>query len=116
MSPPRKDPIQNKYSTIIITQKYPILTPLLENWPTLYKPFFNDTHFSNKTEEEHNFSTDNSRTENNYSVNNLNVKKDEDKDTEYKEDDSEAPKSDKIVIKKLNNQKNISLDTNGFSN
>ena len=64
MSPPRKDPIQNKYSTIIITQKYPILTPLLENWPTLYKPFFNDTHLKNKTEEEHNDSKDNSCTEN----------------------------------------------------
>ena len=40
--------------------------------------------FSNKTQDEHNDSTDNSRTENEISVNKLNVKQYEDKDDEYK--------------------------------
>ena len=49
MSPPRKDPITNQDSTKIITQQYPILTPLLLRWPTEYKPFIDDTHFKNET-------------------------------------------------------------------
>ena len=62
MSPPRKDPIPNQYSTSIITQQDPILPPLLEKWPTGYKPFLNYTHFSNKSEEKDNNYTDSSRT------------------------------------------------------
>ena len=38
--------------------------------------------FSNKTEDEYNYSIDKSRTEKKVSVNKLNVKKDEDKDYE----------------------------------
>ena len=48
MSPPRKDPIPNKYSTIIITQQDPILTPLLEKGPTGHTPFIDDKKVSNK--------------------------------------------------------------------
>ena len=48
--PPRKDPIPNQYSTIIITQLDPILPPILSKLRTGYKPFIDDTHFSNKTE------------------------------------------------------------------
>ena len=62
MLPPRKYTITDKDGTRIIIQQYPILPPLLSKWPTGYKPFFNDTHVKNKTEEEHNDSTDNSLT------------------------------------------------------
>ena len=44
MSPPRKYHIQNQYITRIITQQDPIFPPILEKWPTGYKPFFNDRH------------------------------------------------------------------------
>ena len=80
MLPPRKDPIPNQDSTIIINKKYPILPPLLEKWPTEYKSFINDTYFSNKTEVKHNDSKDNSYTENEDSVNKPKVKKVENKD------------------------------------
>ena len=50
MSPPRKDPIPNQDSTRIINEKYPILPPLLEKYPTVYKIFFNDTHCTNIAE------------------------------------------------------------------
>ena len=86
MSPPRKDPITNKDSNRITTQQDPICPPLLVKWPTRYKPFIDDKKNSNKTEGEHNDSTNNSHTENKYSVNILNVKNDEEKDYEYKED------------------------------
>ena len=68
MRPSRKDPITNQDSTRIIIQQDPILPPFVSKQPTGYKPFLNDTHFSNKTEEEHNNSTDNLRTENKDSV------------------------------------------------
>ena len=61
MSPPIKDPITNQDSTRIITQQEPTLLPLLEKWTTGYKSFIDDTKFSNKSEDEHNDSTDNSR-------------------------------------------------------
>ena len=99
MSPPRKDKIRNQDSTIITTQQDTILPPLLAEWPTGYKPFIYDTHSSNKIEDGQNNSTDNSRTDNEVSVNKLNFKKVKDKDYEYKEDISEAPKSDESVIK-----------------
>ena len=60
IQPPIKDSIKNQYSTIIINQKDPILPPLLAKYPIGYKPFFfNDTHFSNKTEDKNKDSTDN---------------------------------------------------------
>ena len=74
MSPPRKDPIPNQYSTRIITQQDPILLPLLSNWPTGYKPFFDDKLFSDKKKDERNDSSDNSRTDSKDSLNNLNAK------------------------------------------
>ena len=74
MLSPRKDPITNQYSTIIITHKNLILPPLLENCNTLYKPLCNDTNFSNGIEEEHNDYTNNSRTENKDYIKNINVK------------------------------------------
>ena len=69
ISPPRKDPIKNKYSTRIITQQYQILPPLLEKWPTGYKPFIINTQFSNKKEDKLKDSTDNSGTKNKDYVN-----------------------------------------------
>ena len=54
MFPLRKDTIPNQYSTIIITQQYPILPTLLEKLPTGNKPFIDDTKFSNKKENKHN--------------------------------------------------------------
>ena len=61
MSPSIKDPITNQDSTRIITQQEPILLQLLEKWTTGYKSFIDDTKFSNKSEDEHNDSTDISR-------------------------------------------------------
>ena len=57
MSPPRKYPIPNQDSTIIITQQYPIITPLLEKWHNGYKPFIDDTHFKTKQKTNKNDST-----------------------------------------------------------
>ena len=48
MSPPKKDPIPNQDSNRIITQQDPILPPLLEKYPTRFKPLFNHTHYPNK--------------------------------------------------------------------
>ena len=48
ISPLRKNPIPNQDSTIIITQQDPIIPPLLANWYTGYKSFFNYTHFQIK--------------------------------------------------------------------
>ena len=45
MSPPIKDPIQNKDSTRIINQRDLILPPLLAKGPTGNIPFIDDTHF-----------------------------------------------------------------------
>ena len=79
MLPPIKHPIPNQYSNIIITRQDKILPKWLEKWPTGHKPFIDDTHFSNKTEHKHNYSTDNSCTENEDYVNKTNIDKDEDK-------------------------------------
>ena len=46
MPPPKKDPIPNQDSTIIINQKDPILPPLLSKCPTVYKPFIGYAQFS----------------------------------------------------------------------
>ena len=80
--PPRKDPIPNKDNIRIITQQDSIFPPLVAKWPTGYKPFMDDIHFSNKIEDKHNNSADNSRTEKKDSMNKLNVKNYEDKDDE----------------------------------
>ena len=48
MPPPKKDPIPNQDSTIIINQKDPILPPLLSKCPTVYKPFIGYAQFSKK--------------------------------------------------------------------
>ena len=75
MQPPRNNPIPNQDITRTITPKYTILPPHLEKVPTGHKPFIDDTHFSNPTENKHNDSTDNSRTDNEYSVDKMNVDK-----------------------------------------
>ena len=54
--------------------------------------------FLEKSEDKNNNATYNSRTEKEDFVNNLNVKKDEDKDDEQKEDNSESPKRDESAI------------------
>ena len=64
-----------------------------------------DTYFSNPKENENNDSTYHSHTDNKDSVTKINVDKDEDKDDEYKEDNSEAPKSDGIVTNKTEVEK-----------
>ena len=99
MLPLRKDPIQNQDSTVIITQQDTIFPQLLEKWPTGYKTFMHDTHFSNKTEDQHNDPKDNPRTDNKISETKLDFKNYEDKYDEYKEDHSYSPKSDESVIK-----------------
>ena len=79
MLPPRKDPIPNQDSNIIINQQYPIIPPLLEKYPTGYKPLFDESNYPNKTEDGLNDSTDNSRSDIDDYLNKLNVKNDEDK-------------------------------------
>ena len=73
--PPIKDPIPNQDSTIMTTQQYSTLPLVWAKWPTGCKPFFDGKMFSNKIEDKHNDSINNSRTENEYYVNNLNVKR-----------------------------------------
>ena len=82
MLPPRNYPIKNQDTTRIITQQDPILTPLLEKGPTGHTPFIDDKKVSNKTEDENNYFTENSRTDNKNSVNKINIDKDGDKDDE----------------------------------
>ena len=101
MLPPIKDPIPNQDSNIIIKKHDPILPPLLSKYTTGYKPLFNYTHYPNKTEDNLNDSTDNSRTDIDDYLNKLNVNKDEDKYDEYKDDSLQALNSNEIVIKKL---------------
>ena len=100
MSPPRKDPILNQDSDRIINEQYPSLPPLLEKYPTVPKPLFNDTHCPNKTEDVVNDYTDDSGTEVNDYLNKLNVKKDDDTDGEYRDDNSQALKTYESVINK----------------
>ena len=100
ISPPRKNPISNQYSTIIINEQDPILPPLLEKNTSGYKPLFNGTHYPNETEDDFNDYTDNSHTDIDDYLNKLSVKNNEDKDDEYKDDNSQALKSDEIVTKK----------------
>ena len=59
MSPPRKDLFTNQYITRNITKKDTMLPTLLEKGHTGNKLFIDDTHVSNKTENEHNNYTDN---------------------------------------------------------
>ena len=69
MSPPRKGPITNQDSTIIINQQDPIILMFFKpRVPTGHKQFIDETHFPNKTENEHNDSTDNSRNDKRYYV------------------------------------------------
>ena len=49
---PRKDPIPNQDSDRIITQQHSILPPHLTKIPTGNKPFIDDTHFLDRTENE----------------------------------------------------------------
>ena len=78
--PPRNNPVPNQDSTIITTQQDPNLPPHLSKLPTEHKPFIDDAHFSNPTENENTDTTDNTRTDNEDSVDKMNVDKDDDKD------------------------------------
>ena len=80
--PPGKHPVTNKYSTRIINQKDPNLTPHLAKGTTGYNPFIDDTNFPSPTEDKHTDTTDNSRTDNKYYVDKMNISKDEDKNSE----------------------------------
>ena len=86
--PPRKYPIQNQDSNIIIIQQDVNLPPHLSKGPTRHKPFIDYTHFSNHVESKHTYTTYNLRTDRKYYVDEINVDRDEDKDNEYKEDNS----------------------------
>ena len=63
MSPPRKGPVPNQDSTRTIKKQDLILPQILANYPTIFEPFLNDTHYSNKAEDKPNDSMDNSCTE-----------------------------------------------------
>ena len=49
MSPPKKDPIPYEDINILITKQDPSLPPIMEKYPPVYKPLFNDKHDSNST-------------------------------------------------------------------
>ena len=83
MLPPKKDPIPNQDSNIIITQQDPIIPPLLAKYPIGYKALFNYTHYPNKTDDKLNYSTDSSRTDIDDYLYKLNVNKYEDRYDEY---------------------------------
>ena len=100
MSPPRKDPIPNKYINRIINKQDPILLPILEKHPTVYKPLFNDMRYPNKTKDELNYYIDSSRNDIDVYLNIPNVKKDEDKYDEYKDLNLQALNINKSVINK----------------
>ena len=72
--PPINYPISKKDSNRITNKQDPILPPLMEKYPTGYKPLFDDMHYPNKTKDDLNDSTDNSRTEIDHYLNKLNVK------------------------------------------
>ena len=78
MSSPRKDPIPNQDINILITQPDPNLPPIIEKYPTGYKPLCNDTNYPNDIEDSPNDSTDNSRNDNEYYMNKLKVNHNED--------------------------------------
>ena len=105
MLPQRKDPIPNHDDNRIINEQDPILPLLLEKIPTGYRPIFIDTHYPNKTTDALNNSIDNSCTDIDDYLNKLNVKKDDNKDDEYKDDNSQALNSNESVIKKLKHNK-----------
>ena len=105
MYPPIKDPITNKYINISITKKYPSFPPHLEKYPPRYKSLLNAAHDSNSTEDDRNYSTDNSRNDKEDFVNNMKVSNNEDNDDEYKDENSQYLNSNESVIKKRNNNK-----------
>ena len=94
ISPPRKYQIPNHYIKILITQKYPILPPIIAKHTTGYKPLFNDTHDPNYSEDDPNDSTNNLRNKNEDFVNKMKVNNNEDNDDEYKDKNSAALKND----------------------
>ena len=51
MSSPRNDTIPNQDSNRIIIQQYQILPTLLSKFPTINKPFIDNTYFSNPAED-----------------------------------------------------------------
>ena len=51
MLPPITDQIPDQYSIIIINEQVPILPELVAKYPTGYRPFLYDVHYSNKTED-----------------------------------------------------------------
>ena len=100
ISPPRKDPIPNQDINRLNTPKDPSLPPIIEKYLTGYKPLLNDTHDTSSTEDDPNYSTDNSRNEKEDSVNKLKVNNNKHKEYEYKDENSAALKNDKSVINK----------------
>ena len=105
VSPQRKDTIKNQDTNRIINEQDPIIPPLLSKYLTGYKPLFNDTNYPNKTEDDLNDSTYNSHTEIDEYLNKLNVNSDEDKNYEYKDENSQALNMNESVTNKLNHKK-----------
>ena len=104
ITPSIKDTIPNQDSKIIITQQDRYFPPILAKYPTGYKPLFNDTNDPNKTHDNLNDSTDNSRTEIDYYLNKLNVIKDEDREDESKNENSQALNSNERKTSKTESE------------
>ena len=100
MSPQRKDTIRNKDSNRIMTQQDPIIPLLLEKYTSGYIPLFNDTHYPNKTDDDLNDSTGNSRTDIDYYFDKLNLTKNKHKYDECKDENSQVLISNKSEINK----------------
>ena len=100
MYSPINDPIPNQYMNRLITQQYPSLPPIIEKILMYINHYLNDTYDPNYTKNNPNICTDNSRNESKYSVNKLKVNNKEDKDDEYKYENSATFKNYESVINK----------------
>ena len=100
MSPQRKGQIPNQYINILITEKDPNLPPHLAKYLPGYKSLLNDANDPNSTEDDRNYSTDNSRNEKEYYVKNLKVTNSKDNDDEYKDDNYQYINMNESVINK----------------
>ena len=61
ISPTKNDPIPNQDINRLIAKQDPSLPLMKAKYPPVFKPLFNDAHDHKSTEDDPNYSTDNSR-------------------------------------------------------
>ena len=84
MSPPRKDTITNQDINRLITKQDPSLPPIIAKYHPVYKSLFNYARDPTGTDDDPNYSINNSRNEKEDSVNKLKVTNNKDNDDKYK--------------------------------